>query len=69
MSIQTAMGKSFEYACLRSMQTYLADQKIVIIKTNSLNVAEGFYRDASNEVRRRMDLAANAAVRVILLSK
>ena len=66
MATRTAMGKAFEYACLNSIKTHLGCQEIVTIQTNSVNVAECFYNDISKEVKKRMDLAANAAVRVIL---
>ncbi|MDD4297568.1 MAG: HaeIII family restriction endonuclease, partial [Ruminiclostridium sp.] len=66
MATRTAMGKAFEYACLNSIKTHLGCQEIVTIQTNSVNVAECFYNEISKEVKKRMDLAANAAVRVIL---
>lgn len=67
MAIQTRMGKAFEYACLNSINLELSMQQEVVIEDNSsLNVARDFYNSASKETKEKMDLAANAAIRVIL---
>lgn len=67
MAIQTSMGKAFEYACLNSLNLELfKHQKIVLEETSALVTARGFYNNADEETRDKMNLAANAAVRVIL---
>lgn len=67
MSIQTENGKAFEYACLNSLHSNLINQQqITIVQTNSVNIAINYYNGLSPDIRSRMDLAANAAIRVIL---
>lgn len=67
MAIQTSMGKAFEYACLNSLNLELSNhQEIVIEETSALGVARDFYNNANEETIEKMNLAANAAVRVIL---
>ncbi|WP_160683616.1 HaeIII family restriction endonuclease [Clostridium sp. C2-6-12] len=67
MAIQTSLGKAFEYACLNSLNSELSDQQEVILEdTSALNVARDFYNGADEKTKEKMDLAANAAVRVIL---
>lgn len=67
MAIQTSMGKAFEYACLNSLNLKLSShQKVVLEDTSSLNIARDFYNNENEGTREKMDLAANAATKIIL---
>lgn len=67
MATQTIMGKAFEYACLISLNSQLSEfQEVCIEETSAVEVARNFYDDADVVDREKMDLAANAAIRVIL---
>ena len=67
MAIQTKNGKAFEYATLISLRSNLKrNQQVVVKKTPALLTAQQFYSNVSVISRRDMDLAANAAIRVLL---
>lgn len=67
MAIQTILGKAFEYACLNSLDTHLREtQPVEIQQTAALNVAFAAYNTAANNMRQNMDLAADAAIRVLV---
>ncbi|MBC8587098.1 HaeIII family restriction endonuclease [Paratissierella segnis] len=67
MGIQTELGKAFEYACLQSLNNALNETQQVVIEQNSaLQVAQEKYNNAANDMQNKMDLGADAAVRVIM---
>jgi len=67
VSIQTELGKAFEYACLQSIYNELADSQDVVIEQNSaLEIARQKYENATPDMQNKMDLGADAAIRVIL---
>lgn len=67
MSIQTNLGKAFEYACLQSLYNSLSGtQQVVVEHNSSLEIARERYQNASSTMQNKMDLGANAATRVIL---
>ena len=67
MAIQTENGKAFEYATLLSLQNYLiSDQQVVIQHTAALGTAQNFYLNLGRTIKLDMDLAANAAIRILL---
>lgn len=67
VSIQTELGKAFEYACLQSIYNELADSQDVVIEQNSaLEIARQKYENATPDMQNKMDLGADAATRVIL---
>lgn len=67
MSIQTNLGKAFEYACLLSLYNALSrTQQVHIVQNRALQTAENRYMNASTDMQNNMDLGANAATRVIL---
>lgn len=67
MAIQTKLGKAFEYACLQSLQSHLIDNQIVKLEENtSLSVTRSFYESADAKMKKKMNLGADAAVKVIL---
>lgn len=67
MPIQTELGKAYEYACLNAIYTYLSiNQGISIDQTRALTIARDYYNGSIQVVKMNMDLAANAAIRVIL---
>lgn len=67
MATQTIMGKAFEYACLNSIYLHLLEnQQIEIEETSVLEIARGFYTNSNRDTKDKMNLSANAAVRVIL---
>lgn len=67
MGIQTKNGKAFEYACLNELCKNLVNQQqVIIISTSSLDIASNYYNDLSKTIKERMNLAASAAVRVLL---
>lgn len=64
--IQTANGKAFEYACVLGVYNELASiQKIEIEDSPQLKTAASLYEGMNVEMRRTLDCAAVAAVRVI----
>ena len=66
VSIQTELGKAFEYACLQSIYNELADSQDVVIEQNSaLEIARQKYENATPDMQNKMDLGADAATRVI----
>ena len=67
VSIQTELGKAFEYACLQSIYNELADSQDVVIEQNSaLEIARQKYENTTLDMQNKMDLGADAAIRVIL---
>lgn len=67
MAEQTLLGKAFEYACLVSIHNELRERQNVLIVTNGpYETARGFYNATPHEKRANMDLAANAAIRIIV---
>lgn len=67
MSIQSSLGKAFEYACLQSIYNTLeGTQEIVVEQNSSLEIAREKYENASQDMQNKMDSGANAAIRVIL---
>ena len=65
-SIQVKNGKAFEYACLNSLFLSLSpNQEVFIESTVQLETAHQAYLSASNEMRSKLVMAANAATRVI----
>jgi len=67
LAIQTENGKAFEYATLLSLQNYLiSDQQVVIQHTAALGTAQNFYLNLGRTIKLDMDLAANAAIRILL---
>lgn len=67
MANQTEMGKAFEYACLKAVLGFLEEtQEVIVEETTAVNVAKSFYDEAPRAKVVKMDLAAQAAVRVIL---
>ena len=67
LAIQTKNGKAFEFATLISLQSHLSNnQQVVILNTPALVTAQQFYSNIGGTIRRDMDLAANAAIRVLL---
>ncbi len=66
MATQTERGKAFEFACLKAIhEKYYENQKIVLVDTTSLKSARIFYEEASPELQKKMDLAAEAGLRII----
>jgi len=64
---QSSRGKAFEYACLNSLYENLKGmQEILVQKTPALIVAENSYIDESDNLKLNMDLAANAATKILL---
>lgn len=64
---QTEKGKAFEYACLKALEQWL-DKNQIIWKEQSnkaLKTANKFYSDLDNELREKMNLASNAAVKML----
>ena len=60
-------GKAFEYACLQSFYDYLSpSQEVIIEPSPQLDTANNFFLTSSNELRRKLVLAADAATRVIV---
>ena len=67
MSIQTSLGKAFEYASLQSLYRALhTTQQVIIEQNNALGNTRDRYENATAEMRNQMDLGADAATRVIL---
>lgn len=67
VSIQTKLGKAFEYACLQSLYTYLADnQSVTIEQSNSYENAKAFFQSIEISMQMKMIKGANAATRIIL---
>ncbi len=67
MSIQTNLGKAFEYACLQSLYNTLSGTQQVVVEQNSaLEIARQKYENATPDMQNKMDLGADAATRVIL---
>jgi hypothetical protein len=64
---QSEMGKAFEYAVLNSIHDQLSyAQEVCIVENSSLKVAKDFNINASSEIQRIMNTAANAAIKHIL---
>ena len=67
MPKQTEMGKAFEYACLKALYEALTyNQDVIIENASSVNIARKFYQNMNDDDAQKMDLAAQAAVRVIV---
>lgn len=67
MSIQTKLGKAFEYACLHSIYYHLSNkQPVTVSQSNSYNKAKDFFDNAELLMQNKMILGANAATRVLL---
>jgi len=65
-NIQVKNGKAFEYACLNALYVTLSpDQHVTIENTQQLIIAQKFYTAIDDVMRGKLDLAANAATRVI----
>ena len=63
---QTSVGKAFEFACVKSFYENLCvNQHIEIIDSDQYDTAFRFYKELSIQEQEKMDLAADAAVRVI----
>lgn len=66
-SAQVSNGKAFEYACLIAIHNSLKEKTLVsILDSPQLHTARMFYQKMSLDTQYFMDLAANAAVRVLL---
>lgn len=64
--IQTANGKAFEYACVLSFYEALHNmERVKIVSSPQLDTAKHLYDEMKTDMKRSLDLAANAAVRVI----
>lgn len=60
-------GKAFEYACLQSFYDYLSPSQEVIVEISpQLDTANNFFLSSSDDLQRKLTLAANAATRVIV---
>lgn len=67
MATQTQKGKSFEYACLKSLYETLIDNQEVLIEENSaFEAARDFYNNIDVKIKNKMDLGASSAVKLIL---
>lgn len=72
LAIQTKNGKAFEYATLIALYSQLdshpqlKNQQIAVQSTPALITAQQFYSILGTTLKRDMDLAANAAIRVLL---
>lgn len=67
MARQTTMGKAFEYASLHALHEALRhNQEVVVVRNSSLEVARERYCSLTDRQRHGLDLAAEAAVRVIM---
>ncbi|UNC91287.1 HaeIII family restriction endonuclease [Candidatus Contubernalis alkaliaceticus] len=67
MPTQNIRGKAFEYACLSALYTFLnGTQPVEIVASSSVEKAHQSYFNLSNRLRESMDLAADAAVRVLI---
>ena len=67
LAVQTERGKAFEYACLKALFDFLkSTQTVVVEETTAVNVAKEFYNKVPLSESEKMDLAAQAAVRVLL---
>ena len=66
MAIQTQKGKAFEYACLKVLEEDLANlQEVQIENTEAYLTAKKYYEGLEVETTTKMDMGANAAVRII----
>lgn len=64
--IQTTNGKAFEYACVIALKNALAEYGKIEIETSpQLETAKNLYETIDKEMQLSLDLASNAAVRVI----
>lgn len=67
MPRQTQLGKAFEYACLMSIYNELGRrQNVIIEETDPYRTAQSYFLDRTNVKRGDMELAANAATRIIV---
>lgn len=67
MASQTKNGKAFEYACLKAAYNSLKDfQNVLIEASPAVSIAENFYNSISHDDFEKMNLAAQAAIRIIL---
>ena len=67
MANQTILGKAYEYACLNAIFNQLSGiQHIVIENNRAVETAKDFYETTSEAIVSKMDLAAEAAARVIM---
>ncbi len=66
MATQTEIGKAFEFACVKAIHMkYYKNQKIILADTIPLKSARTFYEKISEELQKKMDLAAEAGLRII----
>jgi len=64
---QVMHGKAFEYACLNEIYNFLnIDQSVSVIKDSSYYNAKNFFETLDSSTRLRMELAAKAAIRVLI---
>lgn len=67
MPKQKDTGKAFEYVTLITLYNSLQeDQQVEIIKTPAFNNAESSYNSSEESLKTNMDLAAKAAIKVLL---
>ena len=67
MASQTKNGKAFEYACAKVLIESLAqNQEVVLDETTAFITARNFYVSSESDVKNKMDLAARAAVKMVL---
>lgn len=67
MADQTIMGKAFEYACLKTIFEELKlNQEVVIDENSAVLIAKNFYSESESSEVEKMNLAAKAAVKVIV---
>lgn len=67
MTVQTKMGKGFEYACLKAFKEYLENEKniVKISKDRAVDNAHKDYFNLDDSLQSKMNKAAQAAVKVI----
>ncbi|MGD9569440.1 MAG: HaeIII family restriction endonuclease [Sedimentibacter sp.] len=67
MAIQSKNGKAYEYACLIAFKNYLENVNniVEIIYVDAVSIAQKDYESLNIDLRKIMDKAAMAAVRVI----
>lgn len=64
---QVLNGKAFEYACLNALYQLLHNGQPVNIEASpAFNTAREAYENSTQDLRNRLDLAANAAARVLV---
>lgn len=67
MAVQSKNGKGFEFACLKAFKEFLENENnaIVILEEEPVTIAQRDYNNLTEELKVKMDKAANAAVRVV----